>query len=54
MLVATLDPSSWDIVPSSMDGIVLLGMAAAAVAAAGTLAILLVAIAAGITRRWHR
>lgn len=50
MLVATLDPSSWDIVPSSMDGIVLLGMATAA----GTLAILLVAIAAGITRRWHR
>ncbi|HEX2767049.1 MAG TPA: hypothetical protein VHR55_10505 [Candidatus Limnocylindria bacterium] len=42
------------IVPSSMDGIVLLGIAAAAVAVTGTVTIVVIAIVAGVMRRWHR
>jgi hypothetical protein len=52
--IATLDFFDQRIVPSSMDGIVLFGIVAAAVAAIGTVTIIVIAIAAGVVRRWHR
>lgn len=51
--MAVLDFFDQHLVPSSMDGIVLLGLAAAAVTAAGAV-IILVAVVAGVLRRWHR
>ena len=53
-MVATLDFFDQTIVPSSMDGVVLLGLAAGAVAVAGTVTIVVIAIVAGVVRRWHR
>jgi hypothetical protein len=53
-MIATLAAFGQTIVPSSMDGVVLLGLAAAAVTAAGTVTIVVIAIVAGVMRRWHR
>ena len=52
--IATLDFFDQRLAPSSMDGIVLLGLVAGAVTAVGAVAILVIAIVAGVMRRWHR
>jgi hypothetical protein len=52
--IATLDFLDQRLAPSSMDGIVLFGLLAAAVTVIGALTILLIAIIAGVMRRWHR
>jgi hypothetical protein len=53
-MIATLHFFDQTMVPSSMDGVVLLGLAAGVVAAAGTVTIVVIAIASGVVRRWHR
>ena len=52
--IATLDFFDQRLAPSSMDGIVLLGLLAAAVTAVGAVTIVVIAISAGVMRRWHR
>jgi hypothetical protein len=52
--IAALDFFDQRIAPSSMDGIVLIGLLAAAVAAIGAITIVVIAIVAGAMRRWHR
>jgi hypothetical protein len=42
------------IVPSSMDGIVAFGLAAAAIAVVGVTVLTAIAVAAGVVRRWRR
>jgi hypothetical protein len=52
--MATIHFFDQRIAPSSMDVIVLFGLAAAAVTAVGAMTILVIAIVAGVMRRWHR
>lgn len=49
-----VDASTERLVPPSMDAVVAFGTAAAVVATVGMALIVVIAVVAGVMRRWHR